>query len=94
MTIHLILNRATVNGLKRIIEDKGWEEIHGHSYIRAEYAAWLTFALRKVEDRIDWFPSGKWATIQKLQSFFETQTEWCQPTCKDILQVQTNGERK
>jgi hypothetical protein len=33
----------------------------------AERMAWLAVLLRKCEDRSDWFPRGKWATIQHIE---------------------------
>jgi hypothetical protein len=29
--------------------------------------AWITFLLRAAPDRADWFPKGKWATIQVIE---------------------------
>ena len=39
------------------------------TYIPAETAALLFFALRRMDD--DLFPNGKWATIQLLESLIE-----------------------
>lgn len=30
--------------------------------------AWLYFLLKASEDRVEWFPRGKWATLQHLES--------------------------
>lgn len=33
-----------------------------------EHWAWIFFQLRETEDRPEWFPKGKWATVQFLES--------------------------
>lgn len=33
----------------------------------AERMAWLVLLLKKCEDRPEWFPRGKWATIQEIE---------------------------
>ncbi len=45
------------------------EEHDGHDCrltMLPESWAWLWFQLRAAEDRPEWFPSGKWATLQHL----------------------------
>jgi len=32
-----------------------------------ERMAWVFLVLRKLEDRPEWFPRGKWATIQHIE---------------------------
>ncbi len=34
----------------------------------SEHWAWVAFLLRGSHDRPEWFPKGKWATIQVLES--------------------------
>ena len=36
-----------------------------------EYWALLYFKLRKAKDCPEWFPSGKWATLQRLEQLIE-----------------------
>jgi hypothetical protein len=40
---------------------------------RAPLNQWalLYFKLRKAKDRAEWFPSGKWATLQRLEQLLE-----------------------
>jgi len=33
--------------------------------------AWMWFQLREAEDKLEWFPRGKWATIQVIESFLQ-----------------------
>ena len=32
-----------------------------------EFWAWTWFQLREAEDRPEWFPKGKWATLQVIE---------------------------
>lgn len=33
--------------------------------------AWMWFQLRRAEDREEWFPKGKWATLQVIELFLD-----------------------
>lgn len=56
----------TVVGLRRWLEDHDGhdERLNGS----LESWALLFFQLRQAEDKPEWFPSGKWATIQHLET--------------------------
>ena len=42
-----------------------------------ERMAWLVLLLKKCADRADWFPRGKWATIQHIErQLDEAVDEW------------------
>ena len=32
-----------------------------------ERMAWIVWLLRRLEDRPEWFPRGKWATVQEIE---------------------------
>jgi hypothetical protein len=34
----------------------------------SEYWAWVLLLLKATEDQPDWFPKGKWATLQVLET--------------------------
>jgi hypothetical protein len=34
----------------------------------ADSWSWVCFLLREAQDRPEWFPHGKWATIQRIES--------------------------
>jgi len=51
-------------GLERFCEDNDCEGLLDGGL---EVSAWLFFRLREAEDRAEWFPSGKWATLQRLE---------------------------
>ena len=38
-----------------------------------EHWAWLWFQLRVSEDNPEWFPKGKWATLQHIQTLLEEE---------------------
>ena len=38
-----------------------------------EQWAWVWFQLRAAEDRPEWFPSGKWATLQAIEAFLDEE---------------------
>lgn len=62
----------TVQGIRRYLEDHdGYDErLSGP----IETWALLFFELRQAEDRTEWFPSGKWATIQRLEELLNEAT--------------------
>ncbi len=37
------------------------------SWVSLERAAWMFFVLRSLPDRPEWFPKGKWATLQEIE---------------------------
>lgn len=56
--------QPTRHGLERFCEDNDCNGLLDGSL---EVSAWLYFLLREAEDREEWFPLGKWATIQRLE---------------------------
>ena len=64
---------ATYRGLERFVEDTmGWAVLE-EGYLRGPVERWamLYFRLKKAEDRPEWFPSGKWATVQRVERLLE-----------------------
>lgn len=69
--IHLgDLKPDTAMGLQGIADAHGWGDIQ--VWMSPEQVAWLTYRLKHVEDKPEWFPHGKWATIQRLQAMVDT----------------------
>lgn len=60
------LNQLSQQGLRKWGQDKHGDEMLFEG-ITVENWAWLWFQLRESEDRAEWFPSGKWATIQFIE---------------------------
>jgi hypothetical protein len=44
-------------------DERLWDAIAGNP----EHWAWICFQLQASDDRPEWFPKGKWATIQFIQ---------------------------
>jgi len=59
------LSQEAQDGIKACYEAHGWEDLYG--WITADDAAMMFFRLREVEDRPEWFPKGKSATIQRIE---------------------------
>lgn len=56
----------TIQGLRRFLEDHDGDD--GRLNAPIESWAFLFFILREAQDKPEWFPSGKWVTIQRLES--------------------------
>lgn len=73
MTINHLLP-VTRQGLRAFCE-----HFHGHASVldsgAAEQWAWLTFQLSQAPDKEEWFPSGKWATIQRIQDLLAMEAK-------------------
>ena len=50
---------------RRATRSTAWGDLYG--WITAEDAAMLFLRLREVEDRPEWFPKGKSATVQRIE---------------------------
>ncbi|MDR5729689.1 MAG: hypothetical protein RB191_19915 [Terriglobia bacterium] len=60
MTISL--SNSAAEGIGKALD----QDVYGVE--TAERMAWLVLLLKKCEDRPEWFPRGKWATIQHIES--------------------------
>jgi hypothetical protein len=70
MSIHIgKLSAPAFGGIARWCEAHGWSPLM--TWESPERVAWLTYLLRHVPDSEDVFPSGKWATIQRLQELVD-----------------------
>lgn len=57
----VILSPATIAGIGQALD----QDFCGAE--TPERMAWVVLLLRKLEDRAEWFPRGKWATIQEIE---------------------------
>ncbi|HJX53946.1 MAG TPA: hypothetical protein VJ801_14365 [Polyangia bacterium] len=48
-------------------------EVYTSACNDAEMCARLYFPLRSAEDKPEWFPCGKWATLQKLEKILDSE---------------------
>jgi len=56
------LSASAAKGISKALD----QDVYGVE--NAERMAWLVLLLKKCEDRAEWFPKGKWATIQHIES--------------------------
>lgn len=72
--------KKTRDGIAKFCEDTQNEQLArregGLLYDQdAKEMAWLWFKLRVAEDKPEWFPSGKWATLQHMSDFLEQEAK-------------------
>lgn len=56
------------DGLKDMLTAAIGEHAHDLGHVEPGLALLLVEIARRADDRIDWFPRGKWATIQAIQA--------------------------
>ncbi len=56
------LSPSAAKGISKALD----QDVYGVE--NAERMAWLLLLLKKCEDLPEWFPKGKWATIQDIES--------------------------
>jgi hypothetical protein len=65
------LSPLTYQALQHLTSVRDWAEIQ--PYMEPELVAWLVYRLEVEPDHEDYFPSGKWATIQRLQDMLRKE---------------------
>jgi hypothetical protein len=60
------------NMMAKALDDPGFELLR---YVDLPTALFVVEVAKRAEDREDWFPRGKWATIQALQDRIEREME-------------------
>lgn len=68
-SILLSANRKVLDGLNRIAQDMLDDEacLCPSAYVEPSDALFIIEMAKRAEDREDYFPHGKWATIQAIQ---------------------------
>jgi hypothetical protein len=61
----------TYQGLEELSLTNDWADIQ--PYMEPELVAWLVYRLEIESDLPKYFPSGKWATIQRLQDLLREE---------------------
>ena len=64
-----------LDGLRDMMEAAIGPHEYVHSYVDVPIALLVIEASKRAEDRDEWFPRGKWATIQSIQGATEKQLE-------------------
>ncbi len=77
------LKPDTLAGLQLLSHERQWPELY--AWTQEETVAWLTYRLRYAEDKPEYFPHGKWATIQRLQGFVEESAEEDELTGRSVM---------
>lgn len=71
------LSRETRIAWAKLSFDMDWEDLDegDKTWLTIEHAASLFFRLRATEDRPEYFPKGKWASIQRLESIIDSNMQ-------------------
>jgi hypothetical protein len=70
------LSPLAQDGVKRFCSDHDLREVFESAKHGLEHAAYLWFLLRQAEDNIQYFPRGKWATLQTLEGLLDNDAMW------------------
>lgn len=69
----LTTSDRVADGLHDMMESAVGSHDLVHKYVDASTALLIIEAAKRAEDRAEWFPHGKWATIQAMQGATEKQ---------------------
>lgn len=74
-SILLSLNSRTIDGLRDLMAaaDDAAELVHPH--VDISVAMLIAAVARRSEDRPEWFPAGRWATIQSIETAINKQLD-------------------
>lgn len=64
------------DGLESMLTAAIGEHGYGLRFVQPELALLVIEAAKRAEDRDDWFPRGKWATVQAMQERTERELRW------------------
>jgi hypothetical protein len=67
-SIHLSESKAVVTGLADLMRDLLDAEEYVYSHVDMPSALFIVEVAKLADDRQDYFPRGKWATIQNIQA--------------------------
>ena len=69
----------TQDGLRRwALAAHGDELLFDDNATAPEFWSWIYFQLRVAADRSEWFPRGKWATLQVIEESLSTEARYLQ----------------
>ena len=64
------------DGLEDMLTAAIGEHGYGLGFVEPGLALLVLEAAKRAEDRDDWFPRGKWATVQAMQERVERELRW------------------
>lgn len=67
-----ILSPEAQRGIEKFCDERELGELFAGSKFDAERCSWLYFLLRAAADKPEWFPRGKWATLQRLEPILDS----------------------
>lgn len=74
--VNLTESYAVRDGLSAMLTAAIGEHAYCLSHVDAATALLVIEAAKRADDREDWFPRGKWATVQAMQERTERELRW------------------
>jgi len=72
-SIYLSASNKVLDGLRDMMEAALGPHEYIFPYVDITVALLVTEVAKRAEDKPEWFPHGKWATIQNIQAMVEEQ---------------------
>lgn len=72
-SVHLTDSAKVLAGLSDMIEAALGPHDYTHSFVDVPIALFILELVRRAPDKPEWFPRGKWATIQSIQTATEKE---------------------
>lgn len=76
------LSYVARSAIKEFCTVRGLSELYESSVYDPKNCAWLLFLLRAAPDHTEWFPHGKWATLQRLEQIIDSAAEYHEQEAK------------
>ena len=73
--IHLTDNSIPANGLSDMMTVAIGDHGYTFRWVEVDFALLVIKIAKRAEDNPDWFPHGKWATIQRMQAVVEQELD-------------------
>ena len=74
--VNLTESHTVRDGLSAMLTAAIGEHAYCLSHVDAATALLVIEAAKRAEDREDWFPRGKWATVHAMQERTERELQW------------------
>jgi hypothetical protein len=75
-SVRLTDSDSVRDGLEAMLTAAIGEHGYGLGFVEPGLALLVIEAAKRAEDREDWFPHGKWATVQAMQERTERELQW------------------
>ena len=72
-SVLLSTSDRVIAGLRDMMKAAVGDNEYVHGFVDVEIALLVLEAAKRAEDRVEWFPRGKWATIQSMQAATDKQ---------------------